>query len=185
MQDNLLAWHFKRKIFISYGGLGLKQRGLFTKHSVMRSDPKGFSGFQVWMVLRFAYCFVIRAGSIQSFSSAHKRDMSFCSYSIFYFPGWLWCFPSCCSYSFGWYSNLNWEIGTALLLSLLYGIYIRAAQTKKRAKSGSSYGILPLLGVDFIFLPFNFKTSFLFELREQIGSESYWPHRSSFLNPYT
>jgi hypothetical protein len=37
----------------------------------MRSDPKGFSGLEVWMVLRLAYCFVIRTGSIQSFSSAH------------------------------------------------------------------------------------------------------------------
>ena len=29
------------------------------------------SGLEVWMVLRLAYCFVIRAGSIESFSSAH------------------------------------------------------------------------------------------------------------------
>lgn len=54
-------------------GIGIEQRGLFTKHPMVRSEGKKVSlGRYGWSPLRrLAYCFVTRAGSIESCPSAH------------------------------------------------------------------------------------------------------------------
>lgn len=54
-------------------GIGIEQRGLFTKHPMVRSEGKKSRAYRYgWSPLRrLAYCFVTRAGSIESFPSAH------------------------------------------------------------------------------------------------------------------
>ena len=56
-------------------GIGIEQRGLFTKHPMVRSEEGKSLGR--YGGSRLAYCFVTRAGSISSFPSAHAPTTTY------------------------------------------------------------------------------------------------------------